>query len=93
MNYFRAFFNLLILIELIVGPWWVVASLITLGFFLFGSYVEGTVFSVFVDILYGAPSSLMDSGLFTVIRASFIFTPISIILYYITKELKIHLAI
>ena len=51
----RLLYSVLLFFSIMVLPWYVYASLIIAGMFLFNNFYEGIVWVIIIEILYGPP--------------------------------------
>lgn len=59
----RVFINVIMVMFILITPWWVYSSALLFLIFYFNSYYEAIFLGIFIDALYG-PSVILDFPLF-----------------------------
>lgn len=59
----RIIFDSLLLVAMVVTPWWLVTALVTIGVWWFPNFYEATVAGLLIDLVYGSNLGLPIIGL------------------------------
>lgn len=81
----RVIFGIFLIISAFIFPWWVSAILAVIGLFYFENLYEVIFVGIIIDSLYG--------GIIEFFGFDFIFTAMSIILFFIMSKIKQNLLI